>query len=352
MRVAAGARLRPLFLSIDLSSDGNLLMNASNAAVRLTPEAGAYAANPVLDADIALALAIASRAAYDYYQNLPVTPPSGYTLVDHWTGWDAILLTGSVESFGVVFQSQAEPGTCIFAFRGTDSDLDAWEDVHFIPTDFVPTKNGISPTPRVSSGFYGIYDGKGGGMTASMREQLFALLQKYQPSQLYVTGHSLGAALCQLFSLDVAVSKPTPSLNINFSSPMVGTDSWASAYAATIDASQSIRVYNYWDYVPSLPPSAFDYSAVGIGFRTAFYVDKEWFPHLLARHALSNLTVVLDNALPLSPQQWQGTFPDQVAGETQWTMISTYPPAGADVRWADQARGLMNAEAAVAVKGG
>lgn len=217
-----------------------------------------------------------------------------------------------------------------------------------MPTPFVPNQGSVSPTPWVSSGFYGIYDTQGSGMTASMRAQLFALLEKYTPSQLYVTGHSLGAALSQLFSLDVAISRPTPALNINFASPMVGTDSWGSAYAGKIDASQSIRVYNYWDYVPSLPPSSFDYCAVGTGFRTSFYVDKEWFPHLLARHALSNLTVVLDNALPLTPQQWQGSFPDQVAGETQWTMVSTYPPAGADVRWADQAQALMTAEAGAA----
>lgn len=327
-------------------------MNASNAAVRAIPEAGAYAANPVLDTDLTLALAIASKAAYAYFQDpqKPVVAPSGYRMVDSWTGWDAIALSGAVESFGLVFQSLSEPGTCIFAFRGTDSDLDAWEDVHFIPTEFVPTKNSISPTPWVSSGFYGIYDGTGGGMSASMRQQLFALLAKYRPTQLYITGHSLGAALSQLFSLDVAVSQPITALNINFASPMVGTDSWASAYAGRIDASQSIRVYNYWDYVPSLPPSAFDYRAVGTGFRTSFYVDKEWFPHLLARHALLNLTLVLENALPLSPQQWQGRFADQVDGETQWTMLSTYPPSGADVRWADQAQTLMQAEAAVAVK--
>lgn len=329
-------------------------MNASLAAARTLPDAGAYAGNPTLDTDLTLALAIASRAAYDYFQdpNQPVVAPAGYAMVDTWTGWDALLFGGSIESFGVVFQSVAEPGTCIFAFRGTDSDLDAWEDVHFIPTTFVATQGSVSPTPWVSSGFYGIYDTQGDGMAASMRAQLFALLDKYQPTQLYITGHSLGAALSQLFSLDVAVSRPTPALNINFASPMVGLDSWGSAYAGKIDASQSIRVYNYWDYVPSLPPSAFDYCAVGTGFRTSFYVDKEWFPHLLARHALLNLTVVLDNALPLTPQQWQGSFPDQVDGETEWTMASTYPPAGADVRWADQAQALMKTEAAAAVKAG
>ncbi|GAB3105175.1 lipase family protein [Lysobacter terrae] len=299
----------------------------------------AVAAQPALDPTLTLALAAASEAAYDYYGGDPVTPPVGYTQVDGWTGWDAFLTTGSEEKYGLVFQSQADPGTFIFAFRGTDSDLDAWEDVHFLTTNFVPTSGSVSPTPRVASGFYGIYDSIGGSMTQSMRQQLFALLAKYQPQQLYVTGHSLGAALSQLFSLDVAISQPVASTNINFASPMVGTDSWQTAYQATIAAGQSIRVYNYWDYVPSLPPDQFGYVTVGEGFLTSFYVQGEWFPHELSRHSIANLTTVLTNAVPLNPQQWVGTFPDYM--DPSWTMDSTVPPATAPVRWVEKAREHM-----------
>ena len=324
-------------------------MSSSNAMAKRPASDVQPVSNPTVDATLTLALAAASKAAYDYYQGLPYQAPAGYTQVGAWTGWDAILFTGSEEKYGLVFQSDSDPGTCIFAFRGTDSDLDAYEDVHFIPTDFVPTSGSISPTPRVSSGFYGIYDGIGGGMSQSMRQQLFALLQQFPTTQLYVTGHSLGAALSQLFSLDVAISQPTTALNINFASPMVGTDDWATAYASKIADSDSVRVYNYWDYVPSLPPSAFDYSAVGSGFRTAFYVDHEWFPHLLSRHSLVNLTTVLTNALPATPQQWAGTFPDYV--DASLTMISTDPPASADVRWADQAQAQMAFENNLAARG-
>lgn len=289
---------------------------------------------PTLDDTLTIALAVASKAAYDYYSGDPITPPQGYTQVDAWTGWDAFLFTGSEEKYGLVFQSQADSGTFIFAFRGTDSDLDGWEDVHFITTDFVPYQGSINPTPEVSSGFYGIYDSLGGSMTQSMRQQLFALMAKYQPAQLYVTGHSLGAALSQLFSLDLAISQPTTSTNINFASPMVGTDSWQAAYANTIASGDSIRVYNYWDYVPTLPPSQFGYDAVGEGFVTSFYVQGEWYPHELSRHSIVNLTTVLTNALPLSPQQWVGTFPDYM--NPDWTMDSTVPPATAPVLWADK----------------
>lgn len=297
------------------------------------------ATQPTLDDSLTIALAVASKAAYDYYSGTPFTSPQGYDQIDAWTGWDAFLFTGSEEKYGLVFQSIGDPGTFIFAFRGTDSDMDAYEDVHFLTTDFVPSSGSIVPIPRVASGFYGIYNGKGGSMTQSMREQLFALIEQYQPRQVYVTGHSLGAALSQLFSLDLAISKPLTSTNINFSSPMVGTDSWQVAYANTIAAGASIRVYNYWDYVPSLPPSDLSYTAVGSGFRTAFYVQDEWFPHELSRHSIVNLTTVLSNALPLSPQEWAGTFSDYV--EPSWTMVSTVPPSGPDVRWADRIGGYM-----------
>jgi triacylglycerol lipase len=302
----------------------------------------ATAGQPYLDPTLTLALAVASKAAYDYYSGAPITPPPGYVQVDAWTGWDSFLLGGSEEKYGLAFQSSTQPGTLIFAFRGTDSDLDAWEDAHFLTTTFAPAKGAVSGEPRVSTGFYGIYNDTGGGMTASMRQQLFVLLAKYQPTQVYVTGHSLGAALCQLFTLDLAISQPTPQLNINFASPMVGTDSWQAVYDATIPAANSVRVYNYWDYVPSLPPSEFGYRTVGCGFSTAFHVQGEWFPHELSRHSIVNLTTVLTHALPVDPQQWAGTFPDYV--DPAWTMESTVPPASSDVRWVEKLREHMEYE--------
>jgi hypothetical protein len=309
------------------------------------------AASASLDSTLTLALAQASIAAYAAFNKTSYDPPDGYTQVDSWTGWDAIFTTGSEELYGLVFQSTSpsETGTYIFAFRGTDSDMDIYEDVHFETVDFVPSQNTITPTPRVASGFYGIYDLLGGSMTQSMRGQLFALLDKYKPSKLYVTGHSLGAALSQLFSLDVAVSQPIDSLNINFSSPMVGTADWQTAYQNNLSDSQSIRCYNYWDYVPTLPPSAFGYLPAGGIFRTAFYVQGEWYPHILSRHSIVNLTTVLEHALPNQPQVWVGTFPDYV--EPSLTMSSEQPPGGPDVAWADKAHETMAAEQAVRAAG-
>ncbi len=123
---------------------------------------------------------------------------------------------------------------------------------------------------------------------------------------------------------------------------MVGTDTWQAAYEAAVSSASSIRVYNFWDYVPSLPPSDFGYRQVGSAFATSFYVKGEWFPHELSRHSLGNLTTVVSNALPLNPQQWTGEFPDCV--EPTWTMLSTAPPATGAVGWADKVRAHMDFE--------
>jgi triacylglycerol lipase len=306
-----------------------------------------------IDPQLTLALAQACVAAYADYDRKPVVPPPNYRMVARWTGWDEVAFDfGYVERFGVLFQCTI-PGqtkTFIFAFRGTDSDMDAFEDPWFEPAPFSPYSGQVSPTPYVSTGFNGIYTGKGGGMTQSMQQQVFSLLAQIQPQTVYITGHSLGGALSQLFTLDMAVS--TPSLwakNMNFASPMVGTANWQTVYesrpAQKNPVTRTVRVYNYWDYVPSLPSTWLYYTDVGVGFRTSFYVIDAWYPHLLSRHSILNLQTVLQHAVWLNPQVWVGTFVD--AADPSLRMQSTVPPSGPDVRWIDKMNELGKFEQSI-----
>lgn len=298
---------------------------------------------PTIDPRLTLALAQASLAAYADFDKKPIVAPPNYTLMGRWTGWDGSIFGGVEEPYGLLFQSTL-PGqwkTFIFAFRGTDSDMDAYEDAFFETVPFVPTKGSVSPTAEVAAGFYDVYNARGGSMAQSMREQLFTLIEHHQPRRIYITGHSLGSALASLFSLDVAVSLPDLwAANTNFASPMVGTAGWKQAYEAQPaerdPVRRTIRVYNYWDYVPSLPPSLFGYAPVGSGFRTSFYVKNAWYPHELSRHSMLNLQTVLQHALWQDPQVWAGTFQD--AADPKLLMESTTPPAAADVQWADRLR--------------
>jgi triacylglycerol lipase len=280
----------------------------------------------IVDPVLTLALAQASVAAYADYEGKPVVPPHGYVAVDRWTGWVSSPFGGQEERFGLVFRSVSSPPAYIFAFRGTDSDLDAWNDLFAETTAFVPLNSNKTPQPPayVSAGFFGIYTLTGGSMQQSMQQQLFALLQKYKPGLFYITGHSLGAALSSLFTLDVRLTAPDlRPTNMNFASPMVGTERWAQIYAQ--QGAPTTRVFNYYDYAPDLPPLPF-YTHVGTPFQTAFYEYNEWYPHLLVRHSILNLQTVLGNAVWRIPQIWTGFFAD--AANPSITVISVTPPAG------------------------
>lgn len=277
-----------------------------------------------VDPTLTLQLAQASVAAYNDFEQKPIVPPAGYVAVDRWTGWVSSPLGGREERFGLVFRSIDTPRKFIFAFRGTDSDLDVWNDLFAETTPFVPFDARKTPQPPayVAAGFFGIYTLVGGSMQQSMQQQVFGLLTKWNVGLCYITGHSLGSALSSLFALDVKLSAPQVNpIHMNFASPMVGTERWAAVYAQ--QNIPTTRVLNYYDYVPDLPPLPF-YTHVGTPFSTAFYEYQEWYPHLEERHSILNLQKVLSNAVWLDPQIWVGYFAD--ASNPAILMISVTPP--------------------------
>lgn len=258
----------------------------------------------------ALLLIDASIQAYNAYDSndpaacasAAVTPPPGYDFVECWTGIDSAFFgrENQVESFGVVFRSQATPYTYVFAFRGTYTRLDVFEDLAFFERKdtFVPYGAAAPPDPKaaVASGFWSIY-AAGTTTTPSMQAQLFALLDKYQSgdrpiSRLLVTGHSLGAALCELFSLDLAFSKyrALPAPNYNYACPRVGNGAFAQLYDSQPQqqnpATRTLRIQNTYDIVPCNPPSfwPFDYQHVTDAYLVAFYDKNAGYCDLDAKY--------------------------------------------------------------------
>lgn len=208
----------------------NQIHSANNATPTETATSGAMRLDPVLTS----ALAQASLAAYYDYEGKPYTPPPNYKFFARFTGWDDwVGEYGEEERFGLIFMycgPQQIANRFIVAFRGTDTYSDMFEDAFWESATFQPYRNSISPTPDdVCSGFNEIYATKGGSMSASMQQQIFSLLPEH-PSEVLITGHSLGGALSQLFTLDMRVSFPNVGIKtINFASPKVGGQDWQGA---------------------------------------------------------------------------------------------------------------------------
>lgn len=102
------------------------------------------------------------------------------------------------------------------------------------------------------------------------------LIKDFPGYSIIVTGHSLGAALATLTTLDLmrnfTDSSPPTILMINFGSPSVGDDGFAS-YASEQLIPFHYRVTHYRDIVPHLPWS-----------RRYTHINGEWYEdedHLL-----------------------------------------------------------------------
>lgn len=201
--------------------------------------------NPRIDASLAATLAGFCAAAY-VQLDAPAqfAAPAGYTLVATFTGQDQQKVTAP---YGFIAESAS---AVVIAFRGTQTTTE-WitdADVSFTRFPFAPSAG------YTHAGFTGIY--------STMRDRILPALRRVSSGRrLYVTGHSLGAALATLHALDAAVNLRFASwVMYNFASPRVGDRQFAGRYNEAVKT--SIRFVNTADIVPKLPPTATGYTHV------------------------------------------------------------------------------------------
>lgn len=148
------------------------------------------------------------------------------------------------ERFGFIIES---PQEVIIAFRGTSSTTNWISDIIASQKKFKYIKEDC----LTHRGFTDIY--------SSARDEIHSALGKIVPGKtIYITGHSLGAALATMCAVDLAANTayhtPFPYL-FTYGSPRVGDPAFAKA--CTTYVPNSYRIANPFDVVTYTPPSIY-----------------------------------------------------------------------------------------------
>ena len=156
-----------------------------------------------------------------------------------------------------------DDGYIAVAFAGTDEKRDIYIDAHveLVPFGTNNTNYHTNDTSiLVHSGFNHalFYD----DLPIKLLNHVTHLRKKYPTYKLYVTGHSLGAALSQLFSLYLSEYLPQDIIinNLNYGCPKVGNKEWAHVMNRRKQISSWRYVHNK-DIVPRLMVSPKFYHA-------------------------------------------------------------------------------------------
>ena len=143
-------------------------------------------------------------------------------------------------------------------FRGTANVSDAISDFAAIQIPYLFVPNG----GNASFGFLDVYGFDNTQPIAStILNKLDELTMTGDFKNLYITGHSLGAALAFLAFPDLSqnVGMIDSVTMYNFAGPAVGDSTFVSAYEGIVSANRtSVRIVNTNDLVPMLPPQGLD----------------------------------------------------------------------------------------------
>ena len=236
--------------------------------------------------------------------------PAGYTLVRTIQMTDFLGPEQSRVFYGFVAMG-GDPQTAVVALRGTSTNTEWWDDLHWDLVPFTQVRGG----GNVAQGFYDIYDTIG-TMTPGQQESTpapgtvaadvaQAATRPCRPAliralPLVVCGHSLGGALATLLVADLNANTALKPQAWTFASPKVGDSVFAARYGGL--STVSWRIYNQVDVVPYFPVDTADnYQPVTAGYAINSLGKAKWSlscAHAMNTymHVLSPGTVLLDPA--------------------------------------------------------
>lgn len=228
------------------------------------------------------------EAAYAMYEADPanLTPPqpqdfpTGYRLTA-WVQMQDFFIFGSTGPvfYGFIAHSDGDPNSAVVAIRGTQSDLEWWDDINSL--GMVPFV--VPGCGNVGMGWEKIYDtlevvqrpAAAAAAPQSLKSagrfsaQVLAHLQHHAVSagaartdaasqKLKITGHSLGATLATLCAAENALLYHLPAEALyTFASPKMGDHAFVTAFDNL--KLNSWRIINEQDVVQVLPPGFYEH---------------------------------------------------------------------------------------------
>jgi triacylglycerol lipase len=183
-------------------------------------------------------------------------PQSGappWTIQDGYTNYGSFSASeqGQVLPFGFVASKDSQ---LFVVIRGTQTPLEWLDDASIQPQPFI---DGWGST---TSGFIRLHN------------QIFPTIEKLvsenqaAANHVFVTGHSLGAALANLSTAQLIGSGLVQSDRLTaytFSGPRTGSPAFAAKFNQTV--AKAWRVFNTEDLVPTLPLSTIDNNPQSLG---------------------------------------------------------------------------------------
>ncbi|MBS0585958.1 MAG: lipase family protein [Verrucomicrobia bacterium] len=146
----------------------------------------------------------------------------------------------------------------VLAIRGTVNPSDVVTDMSYTLVPLTSKLANLAIHTGISTAMYT----KSASLKRSLKEQIFASLDKYLSStgqnELYITGHSLGAALATLALFEIATAYPDLRIiGYNFASPRFANRAFAKSFNELGEnrtaSLTTFRVYNSEDTITNLP---------------------------------------------------------------------------------------------------
>jgi predicted lipase len=161
---------------------------------------------------------------------------------------------------GITISDSHERITVVF--RGSESAYDWFHDMYIF-------KKTLHGRVRVHKGFHRQLHGE--RMYETIVRTLRRTLAEHPNYQVFVTGHSLGAALSTIFGYELARDIPNQVTVVSFASPRVGN----AAFRNQFDEQENLthfRITNHRDIVTAIPMINYKHVGINIALTKDSYV--------------------------------------------------------------------------------